>query len=107
MSFTVRELPKAKQDKRSIFGWLDERSPAGAAAWLDAYDSLIERLEQHAPSFGLAPESKDCDFDVRQSLFKTRRGRVYRALFFIEGQEVYILRIRGPGQAPVTPEDIK
>jgi len=55
MSFTVRELPKAKQDKRSIFRWLDERSPTGAAAWLDAYDSLIERLKQDARSFGEAP----------------------------------------------------
>lgn len=107
MSFTVRELPKAKQDKHSIFRWLDERSPAGAAAWLNAYDAFIERLKQGAPSFGEAPENEDCNLDVRQGLFKTRRGRVYRALFFIEGQDVYVLRVRGPGQAPVTPEDIK
>ena len=107
MSFTVRELPKAKHDKRSIFCWLDERSPAGAVAWLDAYDSLIERLKQDAASFGAAAESQDCDFDDRQALFKTRRGRVYRALFFIEGREVYVLRIRGSGQAPVTPGGIK
>jgi hypothetical protein len=106
MNFTVRELPKAKQDKDSIFRWLHERSPTGAVAWLSAYDSLIERLKQGASSFGVAPESADCEFDVRQALFKTRRGRVYRALFFIDGQQVYILRIRGPGQAPITPEDI-
>jgi hypothetical protein len=106
MSFIVRELPKARQDKDSIFRWLDERSPAGAIAWLDAYDALLERVEQDAESFGLAPEKQDCDFDVRQGLFKTRRGRVYRALFFIDGQDVYILRVRGPGQAPVIPEDI-
>lgn len=107
MSVTVRELPKARDDKRSIFRWLHERSLAGAAAWLDAYDSLLERLKRDAGSFGEAPENQDCDFDVRQALFKTRRGRVYRALFFIEGQEVYILRVRGPGQAPVTPEEIR
>ena len=107
MSFTVRELPKAKQDKRSTFRWLHERSPTGAIAWLDAYDSLIERLKQDASSFGEAPEHQDCDFDVRQALFKTRRGRVYRALFFIEGQDIFILRIRGPGQAPIMPEDLK
>ena len=107
MSFTVRELPKARHDKHSIFRWLDERSPAGALAWLEAYDSLLERLTQDAASFGLAAESQDCDFEVRQGLFKTRRGRVYRVLFFIDGQEVYILRVRGPGQAPVNPEDIR
>ena len=79
MSFTVRELPKAKHDKQSIFRWLSNRSPAGAAGWLDAYDSLLERLKHDAASFGLAQESPDCDFDVRQALFKTRCGRVYRA----------------------------
>jgi toxin ParE1/3/4 len=107
MNFIVRELPKAKDDKRSIFCWLDERSPAGAAAWLDAYDSLIERIKQDAASFGQTAECQDCDLDVRQALFKTRRGRVYRALFFVEGNEVFILRVRGPGQAPVMPDDIK
>jgi plasmid stabilization system protein ParE len=107
MSFLVRELSKARQDKEHIFRWLYERSPAGAFAWLDAYDSLAERLKQDAATFGLAPESADCEFDVRQALFKTRRGRVYRALFLIEGTEVFILRVRGPGQATVIPQEIK
>jgi hypothetical protein len=107
MSFAIRELPKARLDKRNIFAWLDKRSPSGALAWLDAYDSLLERLQQDAAACGSAPESHDCDFDVRQALFKTRRGRVYRVLFFLEGQEVFILRLRGPGQAPITPEEMK
>ena len=107
MSFSVRELPKAKKDKRCIFRWLHERSSRGAAAWLNAYDSLIGRLKVDASSFSEAQESRDCDFEVRQALFKTRRGRVYRALFFIQGDEVYILRVRGPGQAPIMPEELK
>jgi plasmid stabilization system protein ParE len=106
MNYTVRELLRAKQDKRSIFTWLLQRSPSGAAAWLDAYDDLVERLNQAAESFRAAPEHQHCDFDVRQALFKTRRGRVYRVLFSIDGHDVYILRVRGPGQAPVQPEDI-
>jgi hypothetical protein len=106
MSYAVRELPKAKQDKHCIFSWLDQRSPSGAAAWLDAYDDLIEQLRRDPGTFGQAPERQDCEFDIRQALFKTRRGRVYRALFFIEGREVFVLRVRGPGQAPVKPEEI-
>ncbi len=106
MSFTVRELPKAKQDKYTIFCWLDERSPAGAMSWLDAYDALVERLKEAPSTFGAALENDDCEFDVRQALFKTRRGRVYRVLFHIQGQEVFILRVRGPGQASVSPGDV-
>ena len=107
MTLKVHELPKAKQDKNSIFRWLHERSATGAASWLRAYDSLIERLQRDARSFGEALENRDCEFHVQQALFKTPRGRVYRVLFFIEGEEVYVLRVRGPGQAPVSPEDIR
>jgi hypothetical protein len=101
MSYTVFELPKAKDDKHSIFRWLNERSPQGAVAWLDAYDELVNRIKDDAPRFGKSPESQDCDFEIRQGLFKTRRGRVYRVLFFVEGADAYVLRVRGPGQAPV------
>lgn len=107
MSFVVRELTKARQDKDSIFRWLHERSPTGAMAWLEAYDSVVDRLKEGAATFGLALEAADCEFEIRQALFKTRRGRVYRALFFIEGGEVFIARIRGPGQAPATPQEIR
>jgi hypothetical protein len=107
MSFVVRELPNARQDKVSIFRWLDERSPTGALAWLDSYDSLLDHLKEDTATFGLALEAADCEFEIRQALFKTRRGRVYRALFFIEGGEVFIARVRGPGQAPVMPPEIK
>ena len=106
MTFQVYELRRAQADVRSIAHWLAERSPQGARAWLRAYDDMLQRLEQLASSYGPAHESDDCELDVRQALFKTRRGRVYRALFVIEGQEVYLLRVRGPGQAPVQPDEL-
>jgi len=104
--FKVHELQRAQADVGSIARWLAERSPQGARAWLRAYDEMARRLEQHADSCGPAYENEDCDLDVRQALFQTRRGRVYRALFFIEGHDVYILRVRGPGQAPVLPGEL-
>ena len=107
MTFTVKELPKAKVDKRSIFAWLFERSPQGAAAWLDAYDQMVERLRTVADTLPAAQEGTALDVDVRQILFKTKRGRIYRAVFFVDGAEVYILRIRGPGQAPVSNDELR
>ncbi len=107
MSFTVHELPKARADKSSIFKWLHDRSPQGASSWLDAYDELLVDLKENAVIHGLAPENADCEFEVHQALFKTRRGRVYRALYFIEFDDVYVLRVRGPGQAVVIPDELK
>jgi len=106
MKFDVNELPKATADKRFIFEWLFERSAQGAGAWLDAYDDMIRRLETNAASCGEALENKSCEFDVKQAFFKTKRGRVYRVLFIIEDTSVYILRLRGPGQAPVQPDEL-
>jgi plasmid stabilization system protein ParE len=106
MTFRVRELRRAQADIRHIVGWLADRSPQGARAWLDAYDDMVARLEESAAACGEADESAEFDLNVRQTLFKTRRGRVYRALFLIEGDHVFILRVRGPGQAPVDPEEL-
>ena len=39
-------------------------------------------------------------------MFRARAGRTYRALFTIVGNEVRVLRVRGAGQAPMTPDDI-
>ena len=36
--------------------------------------------------------------EVRQVLFQTRHGRPYRILYAISGDEVRVLRVRGPGQ---------
>jgi plasmid stabilization system protein ParE len=106
MNFAIHELPKAKADKRYIFEWLIERSRRGAEAWLDAYDDILRTLEDRAASFGQALENEEFDFEIKQAFFKTKRGRVYRILFFIEDADVYVLRVRGPGQASVEPSDM-
>jgi hypothetical protein len=104
MKFTVYELPRARDDKRHILRWLYDRSPLGAAAWLNAYDSMVERLTIAADTLPLAPENDAVDLEVRQILFKTKRGRIYRAVFHLVGNDAYVLRVRGPGQAPITPD---
>ena len=105
--FQVHALCRSHADVRCITNWLAERSPQGARAWLQAYDEMVSRLEQQANSCGPACEHDDCEFDVRKALFKTRSGRVYRALFFLEGQDVYILRVRGAGQAALRPDELR
>ena len=100
MRFTVRELAKARADKRHIFEWLHARSRTGAIAWLSAYDAMVDRLKSNADGCGNAPEAIDIDMIVRQVLFKTRQGRIYRVVFLLDADTASTLRIRGPGQAP-------
>ncbi|MBI1900279.1 MAG: hypothetical protein HYS13_04075 [Planctomycetia bacterium] len=55
-----------------------------------------------------APESEAIGSgqEIRQILFRTPKGRVYRMLFTIEADEVLVLQVRGPGEPPVEPDDL-
>ncbi|MCI0333633.1 MAG: type II toxin-antitoxin system RelE/ParE family toxin, partial [Planctomycetes bacterium] len=82
------------------------RSEQGAARWYQAARDAISRLAHDAEQQGYAPEDAEVAIRLRQKFFKTRRGRPYRLLYTIVGKEVRVLRVRGPGQAPVTADDI-
>jgi plasmid stabilization system protein ParE len=106
MSFAVRILRQAASDAHSIFNWLAARSPHGAARWYAALLSATTSLSTDPLRHGIAPESSAVGHEIRQRFFKTRHGRIYRLLFVVVADEVRILRIRGPGQPPVTAQEL-
>jgi toxin ParE1/3/4 len=101
MSLSVRILGRAWSDADAIFDWLAARSPAGAARWYAAFLKATQDLLDNPLRHEFAPESKLIEREIRHRFFKTRRGRVYRLLFVIVGDEIRILRVRGPGQSGV------
>jgi plasmid stabilization system protein ParE len=106
MKFTVSVLYRARADAERIFNWIADRSPQGAAQWGRVYDEAVLELSRDAAQHGRASESDQVKVELREKLFKTRRDRPYRLLYTIVGKEVRVLRVRGPGQAPVTDEDV-
>lgn len=84
----------------------ERKSPQGAAAWLQAFEDAATKLAHHPESYAFAPEARQLGRDVRQFLFKTRRGCTYRGVYIIVGDEVLILRVRGPGQPPLQVDEI-
>ena len=99
-------LPRASADARCIARYIADRSLPGASAWLVALEQARDRLQLNPLGCALAEENEFFDIDVRQALFKTRRGRVYRLVFTVVENEVRVLRVRGPGQAPLEPGDV-
>jgi plasmid stabilization system protein ParE len=75
MKFNAHLLWRAERDVDHILNWLNERSPQGAASWLRRWDETFATLESSADEYGLAPESEGHEFEVRQILFRTRKGR--------------------------------
>jgi len=106
VKYHVTTLPKADADIFEISGYLHDRSASGSIAWLNALDDAIEHLGENAGSHGLAAEDNSLGIDIKQFIFKTSKGHRYRLLYTILGKEVSILRVRGPGQAPVQPREL-
>ena len=106
MPFHVRTLERAERDLFGIARWLKKRSLLGARRWLLAYEDAKGKLGQTPLAYGRAPEDSRVDYELRQIFFKTPRGKRYRAVFTVAGDEVRILRVRGPHQRPLRGKDL-
>lgn len=106
MTLRLKILPRAEQDAQHIFDYISKRSRQGACAWWSAFERATERVIGDCTYFAHAPENDLVSFELRQVLFKTRYGRMYRFVYTVVGDELRILRVRGPGQPPLQPDEI-
>jgi hypothetical protein len=63
-------------------------------------------LAEHADSFPAAMEDPESNLPLKEALFRTTHGHSYRAVFAIVGDQVRILRVRGPGQPPLSDDEL-
>jgi len=106
MSRTLRIIQRARADVDDIFNWLVRRSIQGAIAWYFAFNRASNQILLSPETFAPAPESLPLRRELRQALFKTRRGRSYRIVFEVFETEIIVLRVRGPGQKPLQRRDV-
>ena len=79
MPYRVKVSRRASNDVAAVAAWIAERSPDGARRWLAALDAVLEAITRNPDGYPCAEEDNDiCEMELRQFLFKTRRGRVYR-----------------------------
>jgi plasmid stabilization system protein ParE len=104
--FRLLVFPRAEEDVAVIYSWIHDRSPAGAARWLQAFEVATSRITEAPLEFALAPEAGILDQPVRQVLFKTPKGRTYRAAFLVSNNVVSVLRVRGPGQPTLRSDEL-
>ena len=104
--YRIRMLPRAVADLDRILAWTHERSPRGAASLLAAFEKAQLGLKRLPEAFSIAPESDFLSTELRQVFFKPRRGNTYRMIVKLIPDAVLILRIRGPGQPPLSAEEL-
>ena len=98
---------RAKRDIREIVTWIKARSLKGAKSWLAVLEKTLGQLPKSAASSAAAVESNDFGLDMRQRLFKTRRGNTYRLVFTLHNGIVHILAVRGAGQDLLQQNEIE
>jgi hypothetical protein len=69
------------------------------------FQAALTGLGKLAPHLPQAPERRKVDVDLRQLLFG-RRPNVFRVLFYIDGNQVRIVRIRRAQRKFLTPREI-
>jgi hypothetical protein len=72
-----------------------------------SFDKALASLKKNPLKEPLAPENDEFPEEIHNITFRTKHGRTYRAIFLVVGDEVRILRIRGPGQDTLSVDEIE
>ena len=102
MAHSVYITARALREIDAALEWLTQHSLPAAVRWHQQLTEAIRSLENNPERWGLAPESEWYSGELRQLLHGKRRG-VYRILFEVRGDTVYVLRVRHGAQALLEP----
>src|SRR5260370_34142019 len=105
MAHSVHITARALREIDGTLRWLSQRSRAAAARWHGRLIDAVRSLENNPQRCGLAPESEWYPGEVRQLLHGKKPG-VYRILFEIRNDVVYILRVLYSAQPLLEPGDL-
>jgi plasmid stabilization system protein ParE len=90
----VEITPAAEVEAQAILDWLiDQQAGEAGLRWFLNLEKAIQSLSHFPERCSLAPENGRFPFEARQLLYG-RRPHVYRILFRIEQDVVYVLHIR-------------
>lgn len=106
VAFQVLFLRRAQRDIEEGVAFRASHSAARATQWRNALvTNATGALEDDPHRYPAADEAADLELDLRELLFG--RGRnVYRVLFTIDGESVYVHRVRHAAQDRLDADDI-
>jgi len=93
MKYRVRLQPAAHEDLDQAYQYAAKNAPRTAVLWFNRFHEALRTLEQNSERCPLAPEDKNTTRELHQYLYG-KRPNVFRVVFTIEDDIVWILRIR-------------
>ena len=106
MSLRVRLTAEALRNQNEFADWIMQRSVEGALAWLDALERILRQVSTSPLSFPKAAEDEFSRRELRNAFFGTRKGRVFRAIFYVDGDCAIVTHLRSPDQRPLSADDL-
>ncbi|HLP90340.1 MAG TPA: type II toxin-antitoxin system RelE/ParE family toxin [Nostocaceae cyanobacterium] len=106
MAFQVRITKTADTQIESVYLWLRDYNPAYADQWFRGLMNAIASLQEKPRRCALALEHEVFSGEVSQLLYGKSKN-IYRILFAIRDDTVYVLYVRHSSQALLTPDDIE
>ncbi len=106
MIHPVNILPRAQKDVFDCYDWIAQFSAAAADRWYQAFLVAVEQVSHGPSSYPLVPEASRLAAPIRVFVFQDNPRRRYHGLFLVTDGEVQVLRVRGPGQGPLTEDEL-
>lgn len=104
MSFRIELSRKAARDIAAHYDWLAARSATAADRWRSSLLTAVSSLTDNPERCPEAPEA-EWHAGLRQ-LDHGKRRSVFRIIFKILGNRVYIARVRHAAQDLLGPDDV-
>jgi plasmid stabilization system protein ParE len=99
-TYRVEPTDKALVDAGEAYFWLNEQSEGAALRWYEGLMKAFRSLEKNPLRCLLAPEDAFFEEEIRQLIY----GK-YRILFTVQGETVFVLRVRHSAQEYLKPEE--
>ncbi len=107
MTYALKVTASAKQDQRDAVRWYAEHySESFAKRWNDGIEQAMASLGQNPERCGLVHENDRLSVDVRQLIYRTAKHQKHRILFTIDGDTVYVLRIRHSSRRDIGEQEL-
>ena len=107
MTFHVRILPRAIEDiERNARWWAEHHSIEEGVRWFFTMHDQLYTLNDLPRSNPLSDENDEFPYEIRDKFLGLGSRPTHRAIFTIQGVEVYVLTVRRVAQDIATREEL-
>ena len=106
MPYRVELSRTATRDISRVFAWYGDHNENLGQRWHDGVLQRINSLATNPERCGLAHETNDFDFEIREHLYGVGRKKTHRILFQITEETVEVLAVRHVAQQDFSSDDI-